>query len=153
MARSFPSPIRCQFSLDQNRRRLSRCGVRKSWDASRQSIKRQNGDPLSSCGGTVSSSLHLSCILSFLVCLGGSLVSVSLFAVLFFAWAPTGLRCILYSSRNRAGGLCSRTLILRQGSREFPTRFIAPVNPATWKDVVVCFVLLTCIALPPPSVN
>jgi hypothetical protein len=134
MARTSPSPTRCQFSLDQTRRRLSMCGVRKSWDASHQSTKRQNDDLLSLCEETELSSLRLSCILSFLV-----LKWFRFFCLSFFTVFALLLSLGSYYSRRGAGGLCSRTLICDRIVC-WP-HFITPVNPATWAGAVV-FVLV-----------
>src|SRR6266852_5958951 len=103
MASTSPSPTRCQFSLDQPRRRLSMYGVRRSWDVFRQSSKRQNDDLLSLCEGTEWSSLRLSCILSFLVCLS-ALASVSLLYLL----SCFRLGSVAYYSRKFGLRICAR---------------------------------------------
>jgi hypothetical protein len=126
MARTFPRPTLCRSSLGQSHRSLWRCGARRSWDAFRQKTIRQNGDPLSSYEGTVSSSHHLSCILSFLVCSSGPppfSACCYLFVVLSCLCFRSGFHYIFLASRKGARGLCSRTLII------FPTLLLStPVN-------------------------
>jgi hypothetical protein len=147
MGRSSPSPTLFQFSLDQTRRRLWRCDVRKSWHASHQSINRRNGDLLSSCEGTELSSHRLSCILSFLVCLGGS----AFFSVCVYLLSCFCLGSVAYYSQKRAGGLCSRTLIYRIVCRVRRLNLFTPVNPATWEDAVVICLGFTVLLSSPIS--
>lgn len=123
MGRISPSRTLCRFSLDLTHHRLSRCGVRRSWDASHQRTKRQNGDLSSLCEGTESSSLRLSCILSFFSCV---FVFYSI-CCLAFDWVL--LRTT--AEREPADVLCSRTIILRDSLSRLG---VTPVNPATRRE-------------------